>query len=151
MMFASRFRVLVLLAPFTLAGCLLPFTAPDPAAADLARGIENDARQFYAELAAAPPPQCAYAANENFYDRLHSAAAALRDHLAQRGASPAAQRAGEAMLRLSDDVRASHQAASVRLDDQHGPCMAPQAIALNADAVARAAAAVVSANSQGGE
>jgi len=150
-MFASRLRVLVLLASFTLAGCLLPLTAPDPAAAELARGIDNNARQFYAQLAAAPAPQCAYAANENFYDRLHREAAALRDHLAQRGASPAAQRAGEAMLRLSNDVRASHQTASARLDDQHGPCMAPQAIALNADALARAAAAIFSANSQGAE
>ena len=128
-------------APFALAGCLAAGLVPDPQSVSLAASLRAEAQNFYSALATEAEPQCRFEQNMNEYNRLDASAAALRQRVAASGGSAARMRAADALARAIAEARASHALASARSGDQHGPCMAPGAIALNADAIARASAA----------
>ena len=150
-MFAIYRRAAALAAPLALAACLTATPPTDPQLADSARVLQAQAARFYGALAIESAPQCSYKQNKNYYDDLRVAAAAVQARIAARAAGPALARAGKALVRLADDARASHQAASARTDDVYGPCMAPGAIALNAGAFDRAAAAIAASQTLAGD
>ena len=152
-MFAIHRRAAVLAAPLALAACLTAAPPTDPQLADSARALQAQAARFYGALAIEAAPQCSYEQNKNYYDDLRLAAAAVQARIAARRTGLALAQAGKALVRLAEDARASHQAASARTDETHGPCMAPGAIALNAGAFDRAAAAIAAAIAiaQGGQ
>ena len=130
-----------LLMPLTLAACAT-VPPPDREVARMADTIRAEAGAFYTGLAAKPSPDCAYAAHADRYADLSAQAEQLTSHLAASQASAMLQRAGTALAAAIEAARASHEAASARSDDRFGLCLAPGAIALNADALARASAAI---------
>ena len=135
--------------PLALAACAsLPL--PDREVARIADAIHAGAGDFYAGLAAKTSPDCAYAANAAGYAALGTQAAELHSHLAARRASAMLRRAGAALAAAIEGARASHEAASANIDDQFGLCLAPGALALNTDALARASAAIVSTQDRAG-
>ncbi len=140
---------LCLAAALSLSGCI---TAPvsDPQTAALSGAIGSEAGRYYAGLAAAASPECQYEHNVNTYIRLGDISSQLTARLAYRHAGAALIRAGNALSRTIDNARLSHQLASARTDDVNGPCMAPGAIALNADAIARASRAIASTQQASG-
>ena len=140
---------LTLAAAISLGGCI---TAPDsdPQTAALAGAIGSEASRYYAGLAAAASPKCQYEHNVNTYARLGDISSQLTAALARRQASAALIRAGSALSRTIDNARLSHQLASARTNDTYGACMAPGAIALNADAIARASRAIASTQQASG-
>ncbi len=144
-------RAAAFAAPFALTACLTATPAADAQLAEAARTLQTQAARFYATLAIEAAPQCAYEQNKNSYDSLRVSVAAIQSRIAARGAGPALEHAGQALARLVEDARASHQAASARTDDAHGTCMAPGAIALNAGAFDRAAAAIALSQTPAGE
>ena len=150
-MFAIYRRAAALAAPLALAACLTAAPPTDPLLADSARALQAQAARFYGALAIEAAPQCSYEQNKNYYDDLRLAAAAVQARIAARRTGPALAQAGKALVRMADDARASHQAASVRTDDTHGLCMAPGAIALNAGAFDRAAAAIAASQTLAGD
>jgi hypothetical protein len=120
---------------------LMPHPA-DLQLVSLAGKVGADAGAFFTELATKSDKDCAYAANATGYDHLAELAASLKLHIATSKASPALVVASDALLRTLADARAAHAAASAKVDDPNGACMAPGAIALNAAAIARASAAI---------
>ena len=108
----------------------------------LAGAVSADAGAFFTRLAAKQGSDCSLSANSDAYDHLTELAGALKLHIAASQSSPALVLASDALLRTIADARAAHAAASARTDDVHGACMAAGAIALNADAIARASAAI---------
>jgi hypothetical protein len=144
-----RFR-LPLLMPLALAACAtLP--PPDREVARMADAIHADAGALYAGLATRQAPDCAYAGHAASYAGLTAQAARLTDHLAARRASAMLQRAASALARAIAAARASHELASARSDDPFGLCLAPAAIALNADALARASMAIANSQDRAGD
>ena len=127
---------------------LLPLPA-DLQLASLAGNVGSDASTFFTELAAKSGKDCDFSENAAAYDHLAELAGALKLHIATSKASPALVVAGDALLRTLADARAAHAAASAKVEDPNGACMAPGAIALNAAAIARASAAI--AATQGAE
>ena len=150
-MFAIHRRAAALAAPLALAACLTAAPSTDPQLADFARAFQAQAACFYGALAIESAPQCSYEQNKNYYDDLQDSAVAMQAGIAARGSGPALAQAGKALVRLVGDARASHQAASARTDDAYGPCMAPGAIALNAGAFDRAAAAIAASQTLAGD
>jgi hypothetical protein len=144
-------RAAALAAPLALAACLTANHPTDPQLADSARAFQAQAARFYGALAIESAPQCSYEQNKNSYDDLRVAAAAVQARIAARGAGPALAQAGKALVRLVNDARDSHQAASARTDDAYGPCMASGAIAVNAGALDRAAAAIAASQTPTGD
>ena len=143
-----RFR-LPFLIPLALSACAtLP--PPDREVARMANAISVEAGAHYAGLAVSQTPDCAYAASAAGYARLSAQAAQLTTHLAASRASAALNRAAAALAAAIEAARASHEAASARSDDMFGLCLAPDAIALNADALARASAALGSTQNRAG-
>ena len=120
---------------------LLPRPA-DSQVVSLAESVGTEAAAFFSGLAAKQAPDCAFPANAAAYDHLAELASALKAHIAASHASPALALASQAMLRTLADARAAHIAASAKTDDINGVCMAPGAIALNAEAIARASKAI---------
>ena len=116
----------------------------------LAGAVSTDAGAFFTRLAAKQGSDCALSANAAAYDHLAELAGALKLHIAASKSSPALVMASDALLRTLADARAAHAAASARTDDANGVCMAPGAIALNAEAVARASAAIASTQNSTG-
>lgn len=134
-----------------LAGCIARMPLEDSRSVNLAETLNADAATFFATLAEKPTPQCSYEQNKNFYEHLITAVHQLRDQLSISGASPARVRAASALARAIEAARASHEQASARINDLHGQCMAPGAIALNAEAIARAGSTIAIAPSITGE
>ena len=131
----------IILMPLVLAACVTA-SPPDFEVARIADAIHAEAASFYGGLAAKPAPDCAYAPNRAAYASLAAQAAQLTDHLAGGRASPMLKRAATALAAAMESARASHEAASAREGDAFGLCLAPAAISLNADALARASAAI---------
>lgn len=136
-------RVAALAAPFALAACLTATPPADPLVAEAASLLRDQSAQLYGLLAIESAPECSYEQNKNYYDELRTSAQALEARIAASRSGPALAQAGEALSRLVADASASHQAASAVTDDLHGPCMAPGAIALNAQAFDRATSAIL--------
>ncbi len=139
----------ILAAPFALAACMSAGPITDPEVAALAARLNSDAASYYAALAISRAPQCSYEQNKNSYDTLSASAGALQSRLAAVPTNPALTRAGSALTRLIDEARLSHHSASAKTDDTHGVCMAPGAIALNAQAIARASLAIAATQTTG--
>lgn len=150
-MSATLRRAAALAAPFALAACLTAASPTDPRVAEAARSFQDQSARFHAALAIEAAPRCSYEQNKNSYDELRAAAGELEVRVAAGAASPALVQAGRALSRLVENARASHQAASARTDDTHGPCMAPGAIALNAGALDRAAQAIADSQTPTGD
>ena len=142
---------LCLAVAVSLSGCITAPPVSDPRAAALAGAIGSEAARYYAGLAAAAGPDCQYEHNMNTYARLGDISSQLTVRLADRHANAALIRAGNALSRTIDNARLSHQLASARTDDANGACMAPGAIALNADAITRASAAIASTQQASGD
>ena len=143
-----RFRRIIVM-PLALAACVTA-SPPDLEVARIADAIHAEAASFYGGLAARPAPDCAYAPNQAAYASLAAQAALLTDHLAGSRASPMLKRAGTALAAAIGAARASHEAASARSGDAFAMCLAPDAIALNADALARASAAITNTQNRTG-
>jgi hypothetical protein len=133
---------LAFLAPIALTGCALLPPPGDLQVVSLVTNISTEADTFFTGLATKQFPDCAFHANTGAYDHLAALAEALKQRLFTNHASPALVQASDALLRTIGDARASHIAASAKTDDAGGACMVPGAIALNAEAVARASAAI---------
>lgn len=144
-------RLCLLIAALTVAGCITAPILSDDEAAMLAATARTESGRFYAALAAASEPECSYEHNMNEYASLHATARRLSARLAQIHASAALLRAAGALVRTIEDSRISHQLASARTDDVNGACMAPGAIALNADAIARASQAIADTQTSGAQ
>jgi hypothetical protein len=140
-MHLARYR-LAFLAPIALIGCALLPRPADPQSVLLTTSISSEADTFFSGLATKQFPDCAFPANTGAYDYLAALAEALKQRLSTNHASPALVQASDALIRTIGDARASHIAASATTDDAGGACMVPGAITLNADAVARARAAI---------
>jgi hypothetical protein len=140
-MHMARYR-LAFLALIALTGCALLPRPADSQVVSLLSSISIDADKFFTGLATKQSPDCAFPANTSAYDHLTALADALKQRLSSNSASPALVQASDALLRTIGDARASHLAASATTDDAGGACMVPGAITLNADAVARARAAI---------
>lgn len=137
-----RRLIMALSGLVSLTDCaLLPHPA-DSQVVSLAEKVGTDAGTFFSELAAKSDKDCDLAANTDAYNHLAELAAALKLHIAAHHGGPALVRASDALLRTLADARAAHAAASAKSDDTNGACMAPGAIALNAEAIARASAAI---------
>lgn len=121
---------------------------PDPRVAELAGSIEQRSAAFFATLAGKQAPACDFAHNAPVYAELASLAGQLRDHAAAISASPAMRRAADALARTIATARSSHERASAEASDPAGVCMAGGAIALNADAVARASRAIAATQTE---
>ena len=141
---------LPILALLALAGCAIMPRPADPIFTALVESIRTDSATFFAGLSDKQAPDCALAANTGAYDHLAMLAKNLKTRIYDDKSSPALVAASDAMLRTIDDARASHAAASANTGDSNGPCLAPGAIALNADAIARASAAIAAALSATG-
>ncbi|MEO6716624.1 MAG: hypothetical protein ABIM50_05180 [Novosphingobium sp.] len=141
---------LALFGPLLLTACVMLPHPADPQIVSLAKAVEAEAGTFFGELAGKRGPDCSFEANADGYDRLAQRAAALKLEISLGHGSPALVLASDALLRTLVDARASHAEASARIDDVHGACMAPGAIALNAEAVARASAAIAATQTTAG-
>ena len=146
----ARYR-LAIFGPLALAGCAIMPRPADPQIVLLADAIHSEAGIFFAGLAARQAPDCAFQANAGAYDHLGMLAGQLKNHISGNHGSPALVQASEALARTIGDARASHEAASATAGDINGICMAPGAIALNADAIARASVAIGDTQKAAGE
>lgn len=112
----------------------------DPEVARLSAAVGERAAAFYAGLPARTAPDCGFAAGEPTYAAMRADAAALAGRVP--GGDGAMRRAAAGLTRAVAAAERSHRLASETTDDPSGPCLAPGAITLNADAVARATKAV---------
>ncbi|PZQ59008.1 MAG: hypothetical protein DI544_12555 [Sphingomonas taxi] len=126
--------VLALATGVLLDGCAT--IAADPEARRLNSAVEQQASTFYAALPAKAAPDCGFDASAPTYAAMRADAAAMEAHTPEK--DRAMRRAAAALTHVIDESARSHQLASASTDDRFGACMAPGAITLNADAVARA-------------
>lgn len=133
-----------------LAGCALMPHPADPQIAAMADDVATAASAFYATLAGEQAPDCAYGSNAAGYDKLDALAADLKLDIVAAERSAALVKASDALIQTLADARATHVAASARLDDANGACMAAGAITIDADAVQRAATAIATTQSNPG-
>lgn len=110
----------------------------DPVVSTSAEQIANEAKTFYAALATKPAPDCSLDANAAGYAGLRTDAGKLREHVEAAGKDPALLNAVTELDKALTRAERSHQLASARTDDPSGLCLAPGALTLNADAIARA-------------
>ncbi|MEG8040259.1 hypothetical protein QP166_13225 [Sphingomonas sp. LR60] len=128
-----------------LAGCGkigAPAFASDPQMVGLNAALAAQAQSFYDALPAKTAPECGYAANEPGYAAMQQQATAIATRAAVDPRDASLRRAADALRRTIDGAAESHRRASAQTDGRFGLCMAPAAIALDADAVARATTAV---------
>ena len=85
-------------------------------------------------------PECGFTPNAQAYAQMRADAAALGSRVSADDAPM--RRAADGLTRAITDAERVHQLASQTTDDRHGLCLAPGAITLNADAIARATAAI---------
>jgi hypothetical protein len=131
-------------APLLLAACATS-SLPNPQIALIAQQIRAQSADYFTNLAAQRPPECDWEHNANMYAEIGANAAHLRAQLSASHASKPMIRSVDALAQAIDVAARSHQLASAITNDPHGPCLAPMAIALNADAIARASAAIAAA------
>lgn len=135
----ARTPWLVPLAPALVAvgGCATvpPF---DPFVVTTTEQIATQAKTFYATLATKAAPDCSLDANAASYAALRTDANRLREHVAGAGKDPALLTAVSELDKAIAGAERSHQLASARTDDPSGLCLAPDALTLNSDAIARA-------------
>lgn len=144
-------RHCLLIASLTLAGCITAPALQDSQSAALIETVRADSARHYAGLVAAAAPECSYEHNMNDYAQLHDKAGLLKIRLAHLDAGPVLLRAADALSRSIEGARLSHQLASARTNDVNGACMAQGAIALNAEAIARASRAIAGTQKSEGE
>ena len=144
-----RFHLAVL-GPLLLTACAMLPRPADPQIVSLARTVSAQAGSFFAGLASKQAADCGFDANSDAYKSLAELAAALNQHIAAHQGSAALVQASAALERTLADARASHAAASAKTDDANGACMAAGAIALNAEAIARAIAAIAATQNAAG-
>ncbi|MGE3691341.1 MAG: hypothetical protein AB7F98_08180 [Novosphingobium sp.] len=132
--------VLCLAAP--LAACATLLARQDSQAAMLANAIHTEAATFFGVLGGKAAPDCGYGQNSQAYDRLDALSGELQARVGTTHASPMLVEASRALTQAIAHVRESHRLASADLADPAGPCLPPDAIMLNADAIARASAAI---------
>jgi hypothetical protein len=144
-------RHCLLIAALLLGGCITGPVVRDSEAAAMALSIRSEAIGYYAGLSAESSTECGYEQNMNTYRRLQETAGRLSARLEQLDAGPALLRAADALARTLEGSRLSHQLASAKADDAYGVCMAPGAITLNADAIARASQAIADTQISGGQ
>ena len=138
------------LTALALAACQTLTAPPDPQVAQIARSLMVHSDRFFTALAAKPAPDCDYDHNAPAYLELAGLAGQLGEHVSTRPASAPLRRAADALARTIDAARVSHEMASASAVDPAGTCMAGEAIALNADAVARASLAIAASQPTGG-
>lgn len=135
-------------AALSLSGCgetgrpTLSVPPADPEIARLDGDIATRAQALYAALPAKTAPDCAYDANMAAYAAMTADVDAMKQHAATRSDDGAMQRASTALAETIAKAEESHKLASAKTDDRFGACMAPGAITLNADAIARATKAI---------
>lgn len=128
----------------SVAGCAgFPGAPPpkNPLIASDAMRIGGEAHAFFASLTAKTAPDCGFTANAATYDTLRAEVTTLRARVPAKNGTMAT--AIDALARTVDGAAHAHDLASRRTDDANGVCLAPAAITLNADAVDRAAGAVL--------
>lgn len=135
---AKRTFIVGLLPALVAIGGCTTVPAADPFVATSADQIGTQAKTFYATLATRTAPDCALDANAGTYAALKTDAGKLRDHVAGGGKDPALLTAVSELDKAIAGAERSHQLASARTDDPSGPCLAPDVLTLNADAIARA-------------
>ncbi len=128
------------LLPLCLAACVSvpPF---DPEVAAGAASIETEAASFFSGLRGKSAPGCAFDANAAAYQSLGGKAATLSQRVAG-GSDETLQRSIAALGNVISGAERSHQLASATTTDPSGACIAPDALDLNASAIARAAGAI---------
>lgn len=104
--------------------------------------IAGEASGFYAGLRGKTAPACDYDSNRASYAALRDKAQALQQHVAATPGDRALADATTGLGKTIASAELSHQRASAVTTDPSGACMAPGAIGLNADAVARAAKSI---------
>lgn len=143
-----RWVVVALPAVLLLSGCahftnvIGPQPTVDREAVRLNADLADHARNFYATLPAKTAPDCSFENNRASYAAMRESASAIQARAAAAPRDDAMRRDAAALSKLVDAAERSHQRASANIADRFGACMAPAAIELNADAVARATAKV---------
>jgi hypothetical protein len=135
---AKREWMIPLVAALVAVGGCATVPPPDPFVTTAADQIGSEAKTFYATLATKTAPDCALDANAASYATLKTDAGKLREHVAGAGKDAALLTAVTELDKAIAGAERSHQLASARTDDPSGPCLAPDALTLNADAIARA-------------
>lgn len=142
-------NILTLGLAASLAACATLMKGGDPQVAARADAIGAEAQAYFTALADKTSPECDLAHNAAAYDRLDLMALQLQADIATAKGSLALDRAAKALARTLADARESHALASANSSDPSGTCLAPGALALNRDAIARASTAI--AVSQGAQ
>lgn len=106
----------------------------------LSDAVAARASTLYASLPNKAAPECGFAANAQTYSEMRADAAALGGRVSANDTTM--RRAADGLTRAIAGAERSHQLASGTTDDRHGLCLTPGAITLNADAIARATAAI---------
>ncbi len=145
-----RLAPLAALLALALTACqTLNPVPPDPLIAELARSINTRASAFFSALAATQAPDCDFEHNAPAYADLAGLAGRLQVHLASGAAEQPMRRAADALARAIADARLIHEKASAVATDPSGPCLAREAITLNAGAIGRASQAIVMTQTAG--
>lgn len=141
--------IAALAAVAALAACVHVPQA-DPAVQVALQDIAASAGGFFAGLHGKTAPDCGFDANAGSYASLNAKAAALAQRVAAGPPDPPLQQAVAALGQTIAGSEQAHRLASSNAADANGICLAPAVIDLNADAVARAAAAVIALERQRG-
>jgi hypothetical protein len=113
---------------------------PDEQLVSLNDAVAARASTLFASLQGKTAPECGFAANAQAYAGMRADVAALGGRVAAEDAPM--RRATTSLAGAVAAAERSHQLASGATDDRHGLCLSPGAITLNADAIARATAAI---------
>jgi hypothetical protein len=124
------------------AGCVT-VPAPDPQIVELVRDLRTQSAAFYEALPNASPSACTWEHNKNLYLSVGEKATELQAYVVRSRVSKNVIHAANALAQAIAHAARSHQLASAITDDPQGPCLAPSAIVLNADAIDSASAALI--------
>lgn len=131
----------LVLIPLTMSlGACTTVQPPDAELQRLTSSVQERASAFFAELPTKAAPACDFSSNQPVYVELRRVAADLEARVPAQDRSM--RRAAAALSRTLASAEEAHRLASARTDDAAGPCMTPQAVSLNAAAIARATAAI---------
>ncbi|MEG3166520.1 hypothetical protein U1701_18270 [Sphingomonas sp. PB2P19] len=115
---------------------------PDAEIARINDLIRRESAAFYTELAGKTAPGCAHDSNSLRYVLLRDRAQSLVQRAATTPGDRPMQNAAAGLAKAVDAAERVHERASATTADPSGVCMAPGAITLNADAMARATTAI---------
>jgi hypothetical protein len=136
---ASRvFLMSVLVA--AIGGCTLGVPPFNPAISTATASIETEAAAFFSELGSKTAPACAFEANAATYQSLSGRTASLAQQVAP--GDSAMKTAVDGLTQVVTGAERAHRLASATITDPAGACLAPEVLTLNAEAVARATAAI---------